>query len=875
MKYLFCLLFTFCGVIYSATSTPLVLVQDGKAQAAIVVPDDADSWTKMAAGWVKDYVAQVSGADLAIVEESKAPQTALISVGHTKLAAAAGLKTDDLKYDGCKMVVKGNVLYLVGRDVKSMAYDATPKPTRDPWDYLPNSLRGNSDYAMLGAKGTCRAATLFLEETCGIRWLVPTPEGTYIPQKTTISVAEATDRTFEPWMMYHSNRDIYGDPRSEPAAYANNYRLAIKLYTAGGHTYPRWVPTEAYFKDHPEYFVLLNGKRTGVGNHLCASNKEVREIIRKAIQSNFDAGYDLVQLGQSDGYIPCECDECRKLSNVSGAKDAHGQLINEFPGEPMHDLARWAAEQLVDKYPGKYIHLLVYADTSRPPKKFQQYPKNVVCEYAGSASPELISQWEGRTVTGGTVYAPWHWVDFGVGIGVKMSYLEAAETMRYFKQTGIVGIHNGGGQCWGLQGPTYYVFGKMMGNPDLDPKALLKEYCQGLYGSAANEMIAFFNRLHEQSDKQFVLSGRTSSELLLLYYPPTRLQVLDELLRRAEAAAKTEREKNWVKMSRDEFDYIRLTTEALYLYRAYQINKTPADLAQLQRAVEAFDKYRTRVVNYDGQYELHWFPGHSELCNVLTSGQSGAGYGGDWREARKSVNLNDLAGTSIGLVPCSIDKPFTLNFKSKDLETSFHIRYTKNAPKIDGKTDEPEWQQATPAVMGGAAKTHVRGLYDNENLYVAFTCQEPRKEGPHGVDIVRDNPICFMDVVELFLDPDDTIEASRYYHFLAGATANAIQDLREGFEGAGSQDKSWSAAGFRYGFTKDVEKQTWTIEMLVPFKDIITKAPSGGDVWLGNLAREGGSAGLQQWSKGGTPGFCNPKSFGRIVFDGPKSLAAK
>lgn len=357
------------------------------------------------------------------------------------------------------------------------------------------------------------------------------------------------------------------------------------------------------------------------------------------------------------------------------------------------------------------------------------------------------------------------------------------------------------------------------------------------------------------------------NELLMMYYPPTRLQVLDELLKRAEAATKTEREKNWVRMSRDEFDYIRLTTESLWMYRAYQVNKSPADLAQLQKAVEAFDAYRKRIVNYDGQYELHWFPGHSELCNVLTSGQSGAGYGGDWREARKSVNLNDLAGTSIGLGPCSIDKPFTLDFKSKDLEASFHIRYTKNAPKLDGKADDPEWQQATPVIMGGASKTEIRGLYDAENLYVMYICQEPSKTGPQGVDIVRDSPICFMDVVELFLDPDDTIEASRYYHFLLGATQNAIQDLREGFEGPGSQDKLWNAAGLRYAFTKNIEKETWTIEMVVPFKDINAKTPKGGDVWLGNLAREGGAGGLQQWSKSGTPGFCNPKSFGRIVFD--------
>jgi len=166
--------------------------------------------------------------------------------------------------------------------------------------------------------------------------------------------------------------------------------------------------------------------------------------------------------------------------------------------------------------------------------------------------------------------------------------------------------------------------------------------------------------------------------------------------------------------------------------------------------------------------------------------------------------------------------------------------------------------------MRGAVLTEMRGLYDDENLYVAYVCQELRDTGPHGVDIKRDNPICFMDVVELFVDPESSIESRRYYHFIVGATANAIMDLREGFEKPGSQDTTWNAAGFRYGFHKDIEKKVWSIEMVVPFKDLDAATPADGDVWLGNLAREG--HGLHQWSKGGTAGFCNPKSFGKFRF---------
>ncbi len=43
----------------------LVLVENSQARAFIIIPDNADSWTRMAAGWVADYVEKVSSGKLA------------------------------------------------------------------------------------------------------------------------------------------------------------------------------------------------------------------------------------------------------------------------------------------------------------------------------------------------------------------------------------------------------------------------------------------------------------------------------------------------------------------------------------------------------------------------------------------------------------------------------------------------------------------------------------------------------------------------------------------------------------------------------------------------------------------------------------------
>ncbi len=847
----------------------LMMVGDDGAAATIVTPDDADSWTLMAAGWLRDYVEKVTGAKLSIVVESKAPPGTIICVGHTKLAAEAGVTTDELKFDGCKMVVRGRMLFLIGRDVPPLHQSsaAAPNPVREPWDYTSIILKGHGEPARLGAKGTCRAITRFLEQFCGVRWLAPATRGTFIPARRSITVAGDLNDTFEPWMAYHTNRVIYGDPRSEPAAYANNYRMAVKLYTRGGHTYNVWVPSSEYFDEHPEYFALINGTRTGVGNHLCASNPQVRRIILGAIESRFETGYDLVALGQSDGYTPCECDPCRTMANHTGARDAEGRLDIEHSGEPMLDLARWVAEQCVDKHPGKYIHMLVYGPTSAPSNKIESFPPNVMFEFASSASPQMIRRWEGRSATGGTVYTPWHWTDYGIGLGLKLGYTEAAQLMREYRELGIIGIHSGGGQCWGLQGPTYYTFGKMMGDPELDPEQLLMEYCAGLYGQAANEMAAFFRELHKQSDYPLLFKMQiTAMERYPLYYPPERLEKLDELLSVAEDKAESDDQRNWIQTTRDELDFIRLVANALAIYKDYRQSGDPGLVAPLRQAVAEFDEYRKRIVNYGGRYATNYFPGHGILSCALSHGQGGSGYGSDWREVKQRVNLSDLSGSSIGQGALAIDKPFTLDFDQEDIDGSLHVRYTAEAIAADGKMDESQWQSAQPVFMPGARGTQVRALYDDRNLYVAFICDEPSPNGPAGQDIVRDNPIYFMDVVELFVNPTALSQNQTYYQFLAGASDSAIYDLRGGDDGPGSQDKTWNAPNFRYGFHDDRSRKKWTIEMIVPFADINTKAPEHGDVWLGNLARGSGGQGLAQWSRGGTPGFGNPKSFNKFRF---------
>ena len=90
----------------------LDVVRDGKPVARIVVPDEADSYTTQAAGWIRDYVKKATGAELAVVPEGQdTGQGPRLALGATKAARQARVRADDLAWDGCRLVVKGVHLF--------------------------------------------------------------------------------------------------------------------------------------------------------------------------------------------------------------------------------------------------------------------------------------------------------------------------------------------------------------------------------------------------------------------------------------------------------------------------------------------------------------------------------------------------------------------------------------------------------------------------------------------------------------------------------------------------------------------------------------------------------------------------------------------
>ena len=882
--------------IFCSAACGLDLVKDGKPCATIVLAGDAGNYQKWAAQWLQEYVKKATEAELPIVSENEAePAGTLISVGHTKMAGKAGIKTDDLQYDGCKLIVKGGNLYLIGRD-EVPRYDKSPSPLK------------------ACAQGTLRAVTTFLEDLVGVRWFIPGPDGTLIPRSKDLSIPDSLNKAFVPAMAYATGRTTYPD---RVASFANNLRMAMNVKLYGGHSWASHVPSgkwpggkgKEYFRTNPEYYrVDETGKRNpGAENNcmLCTSNMDVRRLIVKEFQKLFDEGYDAVELGVSDGWRPCYCPECEKLR---GGRHPT-KFSREAPCEEVWDMNKWIIDELAKSHPNKYVMQIIYGPQRWPSKRFEALPDNVIAEVAGT-SRQQDDAWRGK-VKKTTFYQAYWWEEDcnGSVFAPPFSPQWIQQTMRDYRDRGVIGMYGGPRICWGLSGPTFYAYCRLTADPDLNMDRLLDEYYNGVYVEAAPAMSRFFKVLHDRTglareleSKRFPNSYPVEDAFTALY-PPAVVDQLDRLLKSAEKKARSERAQGWVKHTRDCFDGVKAIARMFAAKRAFELTPTRENLLQVKQEVETFEQWRARILAYvtDPDYTKRWFPAYEKFCGGLMSEGDHTKYS-DYYYSRKRVQ-EDLAaiaageksvrGTGIGshLGHHELTAPITWGTErmvagigQRKHALRVVVRRRAHPLTADGVPDAGDWQNATPLSLGHYQDAHgrvkegtgtiVRVVYDEENLYVHYECSEPLIEQLNLKPVGRDGNVYAHDEVELFLNPQCTNR--KRMQFMASPIRDAWYDERKGYvedvldPRYGAPDVEWNAE-WRYTFAIDKAGKQWTLDMTVPFKGIEIAPPTVGTVWLANFARcrraEGGED-LTCWSPE-TFGS-HPDLFGEMVFGDEK-----
>ncbi len=211
----------------------------------------------------------------------------------------------------------------------------------------------------------------------------------------------------------------------------------------------------------------------------------------------------------------------------------------------------------------------------------------------------------------------------------------------------------------------------------------------------------------------------------------------------------------------------------------------------------------------------------------------------------------------------------------------YEVKRTSGRIVVDGKLDEKSWEAAAPIEFlfpwafqtGAKQKTTARLLWDDENLYVGYDCED--------TDIValrmeRDDPTYLDDAVELFINP---LPSQTGIYFGLEMNARAVlydyldYDARYSFKRFNLEGVQ--LASFIRGTlnVRGDEDKGWSLEVAIPWKNFeeLSKRPKEGDVWTANLNRWDGvepNRRLSMWSDPlqAQPNPHNPARFGRLVF---------
>ncbi len=583
-------------------STELVLAADGKSEYQIVLPVDSPN-TEIAE--ILDQTARLiqcafkaNGFDLPITSEATRDTTKPgIYLGNTERARAAGVVISEFTGWSYVHKVAGHDLIIVGSDhPPPFNPDAT---RRRHWDRL-GTVNGVADFLRQ------HAGTRFLypdiapwrsvKNTEGVDWL-KSPAVEFLDTPV-IAVSADLDLRKMPFVQFniaYPNRSSFYD-------IANN-RFPLVDTVSVAHTYHRAIPVEKYYDEHPEYFALLDGERVKQGQY-CISNTEVQELLYKDLIEWLDKGYGTVGIGQPDGFRPCQCEDCKKLFGTG-----------EDWNEKLWILHRNLAEQVFKARPDKTVTIMSYIQTALPPKTFKKLPQNTRVMLTGTNEDDIAPWLEYKVPLGFTGYV-YNWCP---NQGTRYTpmrtprYVEA-QAKRLFKHNMNEIYRDGPGALYGLEGPVYYVMGRMFHDPENSrAEDLVHEFCDAAFGKSAPTMLQFYNTLYHAIELYSEYLGTRNPgwfykdiygkrrkylsdpfQLLGFLYTPKVLASLENSLAQSEKDADAEKVRMRLALVRREFDYLKGLATVVHLYHAYEISP---DMNTRNRLLDAIDARNAQIAD--------------------------------------------------------------------------------------------------------------------------------------------------------------------------------------------------------------------------------------------------------------------------------------
>jgi hypothetical protein len=527
----------------TARAEDLVLADGGQSAYRIVVADAASPSTRHGAEELQMFLQQISGAKLPIVSDREPLGAAEVILGDNAHLRQLGVQIDfqELGHEGYVLRVVGKHLVIAG-----------------------GALRGN----MYGVYG-------LLEDHLGCRWFAP--DVSRIPQTQRL-VLGPIDQKQVPVLEYREpfTFDCFdGDWCARNRVNSSTGRLEEqhggKIMFGSGffcHTFAGLVPPVKYFKEHPEYFSLVGGKRQDGYAQLCCTNEDVIRLCTEGILQGMRAHPEafVFSVSQNDVDKHCECDRCQAL-----AKQEDSQIA------PVLALVNRVAEAAEKEFPDKAVETLAYQWTRRPPKNLRPRPNVIIrlcsieCCFAhpldkcdSPANRAFCQDLEGWAKISDRLWI-WDYVtDFSHYLLPFPNQRVRDDNIRLFVRNHVRGIfeqdtyNSPHSELAPLGG---YLTAKYLWNPNYDEETALSEFLAAYYGPAAKPVRSYLDLIHDHVEKDNIH--------VVIWAPPASPHLTDDLL--------VEANRLWQEAE-------QLAAGDAALLRRVQISRMSVDYAIVERA---------------------------------------------------------------------------------------------------------------------------------------------------------------------------------------------------------------------------------------------------------------------------------------------------
>jgi|UniRef100_UPI003782FFF2 hypothetical protein len=531
----------------------------------VVIADDANAVQRAAAAELASYVSRITGQK---VEAMKASVFALSKttgqsffVGDGAAEVALGNSPKPWKTEEWMLRSVPQGLVLAGDDGAG-----------DPW-------------SITTAAGSMLAVYTLLEDHLGVRWFWPGEFGEHVPANADALVPGLIDRrqpAFEIRSVELGYSSIYHTKVFNDAArrWARRSRLGWVKSAVFGHSWEAAFDLRKgeTFKQHPEWFALVNGKRRPP--QMCTTHPDV---IARMVDYVLAGKQDIMNISPSDGGGFCECERCQALDvpGVLAYDKKHVQLSDRI-----FTYANEIARRVREKNPAKSCGMFAYTYYNKPPVKIARLEPNLylsfVFQSGAHRDPENLREWR-ESVSG--------WQKIGAKMVVRegwgnhyyhdMPFIHDRQIIANLAEAsslGFVAAYGEGSKSFATMAPNFWAITHMMWDPKRAPDKVMPDFYQSAYGPVALEMEAFFGAYSQALDANWSKRDRIVDATGIAYanviaawgklIPAEAVAEAEKHLQAAEAKAPAGEYADRVKFHRFGHEYTKGMLELLANYKS-------------------------------------------------------------------------------------------------------------------------------------------------------------------------------------------------------------------------------------------------------------------------------------------------------------------